>query len=114
MSSSSSFKKGVNCFNCGYEGHYSHKCRKPKWQDRGNAPKAQLNALEVHKSELDDIRENDGDYPNVEKQTGGLQDPVGNKPELMDLMDLYFMIDEEGEDNKLVRYLGAMHPSKRQ
>ena len=33
-----------------------------------------------------------------------------NKPELMDLMDLYFMIDEEGKDNKLIRNLGAMHP----
>ena len=110
MSSSSSFKKGINCFNCGYEGHYAHECRKLKWQDRGNAAKAQLNALEVHESDLGDVRESDGDHPNTEEQTGGPQDPVGDKPKLMDLMDLYFMIDEEGEDDELVGYLGAMHP----
>ena len=72
MSSGSSFKKGINCFNCGYEEYYANKCRNPKQQDRGNAPKAQLNALEVHKNELDDIRENDGDHPNVKEQTEGL------------------------------------------
>ena len=82
-SSSSSFKKGINCFNCGYEGHYTHECRKPKRQDGGNAPKARLNALEVHESDLDDIRESDGDHPNTEEQTESLQDPVGDEPELV-------------------------------
>ena len=67
MSSSSSFKKGINCFNCSYEGHYAHECRKPKQQDGGNTPKARLNALEVHESDLDDIRESDGDHPNTEE-----------------------------------------------
>ena len=109
-SSSSLFKKGINCFNCSYEGHYAHEGRKPKQQDRGNVPKAQLTALEVHESDLDNIRESDGDHPNTEEQTESLQDPVGDEPELMDLMDLYSMINEEGEDNELVRYLGAMHP----
>ena len=109
-SSSSSFKKGINHFNCGYEGHYAHECRKPKRQDGGDASKAWLNALEVHKSDLDDIRESDGDHPNTEEQTESLQDPVGDKPELMDLMDLYSVINEEGEDDELVGYLGAMHP----
>ena len=111
-SSSSSFKKGINCFNCSYEGHYAHKCRKLKQQDGGNAPKARLNALEVHESDLGDVRESDRDHPNTEEQTGGLQDPVGNEPKLMDLMDLYSVIDEEGEDDKLVGYLRAMHPIK--
>ena len=109
-SSSSSFKKGINCFNCSYEGHYAHECRKPKRQDGGNAPKAWLNALEVHESDLDNIRESDGDHPNTEEQTESPQDPVGDKPELMDLMDLYSVIDEEGEDDELVGYLGAMQP----
>ena len=111
-SSSSSFKKGINCFNCGYEGHYAHECRKLKRQDRGNAPKARLNALEVHESNLDDIRESDGDHLNTEEQTESPQDPVGNKPKLMDLMDLYSVIDEEGEDDELIKYLGAMHSIK--
>ena len=109
-SSSSSFKKGINCFNCGYEGHYAHECRKPKRQDGGNIPKARLTALEVHESDLDDIRESDGDHPNTEEQTESPQNPVGDKPELVDLMDLYSVIDEEGEDDELVGYLGAMHP----
>ena len=69
-----------------------------------------MNALEVHESDLDDIRESDGDHPNTEEQTESLQDPVGNEPELMDLMDLYSVIDEEGEDDELIGYLGAMHP----
>ena len=107
---SSSFKKGINCFNCSYEGHYTHECRKPKQQDGGNTPKARLNALEVHESDLDDIRESDGDHPNTDEQTESPQDPVGDEPELMDLMNLYSMIDEEGEDDELVGYLGAMHP----
>ena len=110
MSSSSSVKKGINCFNCGYEGHYAHECRTPKQQDGGNAPKARLNALEVHESNLDNIRESDGDHPNTEEQTESLQNPVGDEPELMNLMDLYSVIDEEGEDDELVGYLGAMHP----
>ena len=59
---------------------------------------------------MDDVRENDGDHLNTEKQIGGPQDPVGNKPELMDLMDLYSMIDKEDNDNELVGYLRAMHP----
>ena len=110
MSSSSSFKKGINCFNCSYEGHYAHECRKPKRQDGGNVPKAWLTALEVHESDLGDIRESDRDHPNTEEQTESPQNPVGNVPELMDLMDLYSVIDKEGEDNELVGYLGAMHP----
>ena len=59
---------------------------------------------------MGNIRESDGDHPNAEEQTGSLQDPVGDKPEFMDLMDLYSMIDEEGEDDELIGYLGAMHP----
>ena len=59
---------------------------------------------------MGDIRESDGDHPNTEEQTGSLQDPVGDEPELMDLMDLYSVVNEEGEDNELVRYLRAMHP----
>ena len=46
----------------------------------------------------------------MEEQTGSLQNPVGNEPELMDLMDLYSVINEEGEDNELIGYLGATHP----
>ena len=109
-SSSSSFKKGIDCFNCSYEGHYAHECRKLKWQDGGNASKAWLNALEVHKSDLGNVRESDGDHPNMEEQTESPQDPVGDEPEFMDLMDLYSVINKEGEDDKLVGYLGAMHP----
>ena len=66
-SSSSSFKKGINCFNCSYEGHYTHECRKLKRQDGGNTLKAWLNALEVHESDLDDIRESDGDHSDTEE-----------------------------------------------
>ena len=107
---SSSFKKGINCFNCSYEGHYAHKCRKLKQQDGGNAPMAQLNTLEVHKSDLGNVRESDGDHPNAEEQTGSPQDPVGDEPEFMDLIDIYLVIDEEEDDNELIRYLRAMHP----
>ena len=112
MSSSSSFKKGINCFNCSYEGHYAHECKKLKWQDRGNAPKARLNALEVHESDLGDIRESDRDHFNMEEQTGSPQDPVGDEPKFMDLIDIYLVINEEEDDNELVGYLGAIHPIK--
>ena len=69
-----------------------------------------MTALEVHESNLDDIRESDGDHPNTEEQTESPQNPVGDEPKLMDLMDLYSVINEEGEDDELVGYLGAMHP----
>ena len=54
---------------------------------------------------MGDVRENDGDHPNTEEQIGGLQDPVGDKPEFMDLMDLHSMINEEGENDELIGYL---------
>ena len=107
---SSSFKKGINYFNCSYEGHYTHECRKPKRLDGGNAPKAQLNALEVHESDLGNVRESDGDHPNAEEQTGSPQDLAGDEPKFMDLMDIYLVINEEEDDNELVGYLRAMHP----
>ena len=69
-SSSSSFKKGINCFNCGYEGHYAHECRKPKQQDDrhgGTAPRARLNMLEVHEDGPDDHKKLEGDHPEMPK-----------------------------------------------
>ena len=104
MSSSSSFRKGINCFNCGYEAQVQEA------EAAGRRQWARLNALEVHKSDLGNVKESDGDHPNAEELTGSPQDPVGNEPEFMDLMDLYSVIDEEGEDDELVGYLGAMHP----
>ena len=59
---------------------------------------------------MGNVKESDGDHPNAEELTGSPQDPVGDEPEFMDLMDLYSVIDEEGEDDELVGYLGAMHP----
>ena len=48
----------------------------------------------------------------MEEQIGGLQDPVGDEPKLMDLMDLYSVINEEEDDDELVGYLEAMLPTK--
>ena len=59
---------------------------------------------------MGNVRESDGDHPNTKELTGSPQDPVGDEPEFMDLMDLYSVIDKKGKDNKLVRYLGVMHP----
>ena len=61
---------------------------------------------------MGDIRESDRDHPNAEEQTGSPQDPVGDEPEFMDLIDIYLVINEEEDDDELVGYLGAMHPIK--
>ena len=112
-SSSSSFKKGINCFNCGYEGHYAHECRKPKQQDDrhgGTAPRARLNMLEVHEDGPDDHKKLEGDHPDAK---GWMEDPpehTVDKSGFMDLMDIYSVINEEEDDDELVGYLGTMHP----
>ena len=115
MSSSSSFKKGINCFNCRYEGHYAHECGKPKQDDdhhRDTVPRAHLNVLKVHKDGPDNHKELEGDHPNAK---GWMEEPpehAVDESEFMDLMDIYSVIDEEGADDELVGYLGAMHPIK--
>ena len=112
-SSSSAFKKGINCFNCGYEGHYIHECRKPKWEDDchgGTVPRARLNVLEVHEDGLDNHKKPEGDHPDAKGQMEELPEHVVDKSEFMNLMDIYSVIDEEEDDDELVGYLGAMHP----
>ena len=115
MSSSSSFKKGINCFNCRYEGHYAHKCRKPKRQDdhhRGTAPRAHLNMLEVHEDGPDNHKEPEKGHPNAEGWTEDPPEHAVDKSRFMNLMDIYSVIDKEEDDDELIGYLGAMHPIK--
>ena len=113
-SSGSLLKKDINCFNCGYEGHYTHEYRRPKQQDRVSSLKAWLNALEVHESGPNDDKEPERDPLSASEQSI-VQESMGDKAEfmdLMDLMDIYSMIDEEKDDDELISYLGAMHPIK--
>ena len=66
----------------------------------------------MHEDGPDDHKELEGDHPDTEGKTEDLPEHVVDESKFMDLMDIYSVIDKEGDDDELVGYLGAMHPIK--
>ena len=109
----SAFCKGITCYNCRVEGHLASECRQPK-KDKGKAPQACLYAVDVHEDEIDAPNgEEIGEVHSTDLANEGMHDTMHDmqeeEPEVEHL-DTYSIIDEEEEDDELVRYLGAMHP----
>ena len=110
----SAFHKGITCYNCRVEGHLASECRQPK-KDKGKAPQAHLYEVDVHKDEEDTpINEEIGEVHSTDLTNENANDTAHNAQEAEEPegepLDTYSIINEEEDDDELVRYLRAMHP----